>query len=115
MALVVEIDDLEPQMLADELVEIADGLAADLRGRDETAHAEVDENAALDDLRDGRFDHFVVLVRGDDLLPGLQRPGAAFAEEHHAVVVDPVDHDFELVVDLELFGSIASDSSRKGK
>src|SRR6202163_2208866 len=105
MALVVEVDDLEPQLLADELVEVADGLAADLRRRDEPAHAEVDENAALDDLRDGRFDHFVVVVGLDDLLPGLQGAGAAFAQIELAVlVVDPVDHDFQGVADLELLG-----------
>ena len=63
MPLVVEIDHLEAQVLADEFVEIADGLAANLRGRHEAAHAEVDEHAALDDLRDRRFDDFVVLVR----------------------------------------------------
>ena len=81
MALVIEVDHLQAQLLADEFVEVADRLAADLRCGDEAAHAEVDEDAALDDLRDRRFDHFVVVVRFDDLFPGLERAGAAFAEE----------------------------------
>src|SRR5581483_850331 len=102
--LVIEVDDLQPQLLPDELVEVADGLTADLRGGDEAAHAEVDEDAALHDLRDGRFDHFVVLVRLDDLLPGLQRASAALAQIELAVlVVDPVDHDFQRVADLQFF------------
>ena len=104
MTLVIEVDDLEPQLLADEFVEIADRLTADLRCRHEAAHAEVDENAALDDLRDGRFDHFVVLVRFDDLFPRLESAGAAFAQIELAVVlVDPMDHHFEFVADVELF------------
>ena len=60
MTLVIEIDHLEAQLLADEFVEIADRLTANLRCRNESAHAEIDEHAALDDLRDGRFDHFIV-------------------------------------------------------
>jgi hypothetical protein len=66
-------------MFADQLLEISDRLAADLRSRNEPAHAEVNEHAALDDLRHGRFDYFVVVVGGDDLLPGLQRARAPFA------------------------------------
>ena len=105
MALVIKVDDLEPQALTDEFVEIADRLAANLRGGDKAAHAEVDENAALDDLRDRRLDDFVVVVRGDDLFPGLERASAAFAQEQRTVlIVDAVNHDFERVADLEVFG-----------
>ncbi len=104
MALVVEVDDLEPQLLADEFVEVADGLATDLRCGHEAAHAEVDENAALDDLRDGRFDHFVVVVRFDDFFPRLECAGAAFAQIELAIVlIDPMDHHFEFVADAEFF------------
>jgi hypothetical protein len=100
MPLVIEVDHFEPQLLADEFVEVADRLAADLRCRHEAAHAEVDEDAALDDLRDRRFDHFVVVVRFDDLFPGLERAGAALAQiELTVLIVDPVDHDFERVAD----------------
>ena len=79
------------------LVEIADRLAADLRCRHEAAHAEVDEHAALDDLRDGRFDDFVVLVRFDDFLPGLERASALLGEVEGAVAVavDAMDQHLE--------------------
>jgi hypothetical protein len=115
VALVIEIDHLEAQMLAHEFFQIADRLAADLRGRNEAAHAEVDEDAALDDLRDRRFDHFVVVVRGDDLFPRLEGPGAPLREEERAFLIDAVDHHLELVADEQSLGSIASESSRKLK
>ena len=102
MPLVVEIDHLQTQVLADEFVEVADRLTPDLRRRHEAAHPEIDENAALDDLRDGRFDHFVALVRLDDLLPGLERARAALGEKERAVdLVDAMDHDFEGVADAQ--------------
>ena len=102
MPLVIEVDDLEPQLLPDELVEVADGLTADLRGGDEPAHPEIDEDAALHDLRDRCFDHFVVLVRFDHLFPGLQRACAALAEIELAVLlVDPMDHHLELIADAQ--------------
>ncbi len=116
MALVIEIDHLETQMLPDEFVEIADRLAADLRCRHEAAHSEVDQNAAFDDLRDGRFDHFVAIVCLDDLLPRLERAGATLGEKERSVeLVDAVDHHFDGVADSKSFGSIASESSRNGR
>jgi len=104
VAFVVEVDDLEPQFLPDEFVEIADRLTANLRCRNETAHAEVDENAALDDLRDGRFDHFIVVVCLDDFFPRLECAGPAFAQIELAIVlIDPMDHHFEFIADAEFF------------
>ncbi len=72
VALVIEVDDFQAQMLADELVEISNGLPANLRSRNEAAHAEIDEHSAFDHLRDGRFDDFVALVCLDDFLPSLE-------------------------------------------
>ena len=104
MAFVIEVDHFEAQAFADEFVEVADGLTTDLRCGDEAAHAEVDQDAALDDLRDRCFDHFVVVVCGDDFFPRLEGTRAAFAQEEGAVlVIDPVDHDFEGVTDFEFF------------
>ncbi len=104
MALVIEVDDLQTQVLPHQLVEIADRLATNLRGRNEAAHTEVDENAAFDDLRDGRLDDFVVLVRFDDFFPGLERARAAFRQEQRSVeLVDAVHHHLEGVAHLEQF------------
>ena len=117
MALVIEIDHLQAQMLADEFVEIADRLTANLRRRHEAAHAEIDEHAAFDDLRDRRFDDFVAIVRLDDLLPRLERAGAALGEKERSVhLVDAMNHHFDGVADLaSSLGSIASESSRNGR
>jgi hypothetical protein len=104
MALVIEVDDLQAKMLSDELVEIPDGLAPNLRGGHESPHAEIDEHAAFDDLRYCRFDHLVVLVRFDDLLPGLERPGSPFRQKERPVqLVDSVNHYLDGVADAQKF------------
>ena len=105
MTFVIQIDHFEPQSLADELVEVADRLTPDLRSRHEAAHAEIDEYAALDDLRHRRLDHFVVLVRFDDFLPRLERARAPLGEKERAVVVvDAMDHHFQRIADFQIFG-----------
>ncbi len=101
MTLVIEIDHLQAQALSDQLVEIADGLTANLRCGNESAHAEIDEYAAFDDLRDRCFDHFVLLVRFNDFLPRLERACAPFGEKQLAIIIDAMNHHFELVADLE--------------
>ena len=102
MALVIEVDHFQTQTLADQLVEIADRLAANLRCRNESAHAQVDENAALDDLRYGGFDHFIALVRFDDFFPRFERARTTLRQEQRSVeIVDAVNHDFERIADFE--------------
>jgi hypothetical protein len=102
MTLVIEIDHFQTEMLTDELVQISDGLPPDLRSRNESAHAEIDEYSALDDLRNGRFDHFVALVRFDDFLPRLERARAPLGEKERPVhFVDAMDHDFDGIADLQ--------------
>jgi hypothetical protein len=104
MAFMVEIDYLQAKLLADQLIEISDRLPPNLGRRHEAAHTEIHEHAAFDDLRDGGLDHFVSFVRLDHLLPGLERTRAALGKEQRAIhVIDPVDHDFEGVPDLEIF------------
>lgn len=105
MALVIEVDHFQPEVLIDQLVEVSDGLAADLRGRDESAHPQIDQHAAFDDLRDGGFDDFVAIVRLNDLLPRFERAGSALGEKERSVhLVDAVDHHFDGIADLEEFG-----------
>src|SRR3954454_1195969 len=50
VARAVELDDLGAQLLAEELVEILDAADVDQRRRQEAADAEVEDQAALDDL-----------------------------------------------------------------
>ena len=104
MTFVIEIDHLEPKVLADELVEISDRLPADLRRRHESAHAQIHQHAAFDDLRDRGFNHFIALVRLDDFFPRLQRACPALRQEQRPVhLVDAMDHDLERIADFQKF------------
>src|SRR5580704_7629641 len=116
MAFVIEIDYLQAKVLSDELVEISDGLTPDLRSRHEAAHAEVDEHAAFDDLRHGRFDYFVPIMRLDNLLPGLQRARSALGQKQRPVpLTHAVHHHFQRVTDLEPFGIDGERKFAEGK
>ena len=65
-ALLVELDDLELEALADERVEVADRAEVDLRAREERLHAAADgdRQAALHARGDDAFDQLVALARG---------------------------------------------------
>ena len=52
VARAVELDHLAAELLAQELVEVLDAADVDQRRRQEAAHAEVEDQAALDDLDD---------------------------------------------------------------
>src|SRR5205823_5386326 len=60
--LVIEIDHFESQLLPDQFFQVANRLPPDLRSGNESAHAEIDKDAAFDNLSNGRFDNFVVFV-----------------------------------------------------
>ena len=106
MALVVEVDHLQAQALADEFVEVAHRLAPDLRCGTKPRMPRSTRTPPLTTCVTVGLDHFVVIVSGDDLFPGLERSSPALGEEQRAVlVVDPVDHDLELVVDLEVLSA----------
>ena len=62
VARAVQLDDLAAELLAEELVEILDAADVDERRGQEAAHAEVEDEAALDDLDD----------LADDRLAGLR-------------------------------------------
>ena len=102
MPLVVKVDHFEAQFLADKLVQIADRLAANLRCRNEAAHAEVNQHAAFDDLRDRGFDNFVVVVRFNNLLPRFERACTPFGEKERSVlIIDAMNHHLKGVVHLK--------------
>jgi hypothetical protein len=101
----IEVDYFEAQMLADKLVEIAHGLSSNLGRRHEAAHTEVDKNAAFDDLGYRRLDHFVTIVRLDDLLPRLKRASATLGEKERSVeLVDAMYHHFDGIADSQNLG-----------
>ena len=76
VARAVELDHLALERLALELVEVVDAADVDQRRGQEAAHAEVEDQAALDDLDHGALDRLAGLGRGLDLAPRLLEAGA---------------------------------------
>jgi hypothetical protein len=83
----VQLDDLALDLGAEELVEVLHAADVHERGGQEAAHAEVDDQAALDDLDHGALDGLAGLGGGLDLAPGLLEAGALLGEHEPAVLV----------------------------
>ena len=81
VARAVELDHLAAELLAEELVEILDAADVDERRREEAANAEVEDQAALDDLDHPAVDGLAALGRRLDRLPGELEAGALLREE----------------------------------
>ena len=69
------------------LVEVRHAPDVDERGGQEAAHAEVDDQAALDDLDDGPLDRLAGLGRRLDAAPRLLEAGALLGHDQAAVLV----------------------------
>ena len=87
VARAVELDDLALDLRAEELVEVLDAADVDERGGQEAAHAEVDDQAALDDLDDRALDRLAGLGGGLDAAPCLLEAGALLGQDQAAVLV----------------------------
>jgi hypothetical protein len=99
----VELDDAEARLLADQLVEVADRPEVDLRAREERRDADVDLEAALDPPGDDALDHGGLVVGLLDVDPDAALVGAPLGEQREAVVAFLlVDEDVDLVPDLHL-------------
>ena len=77
----VELDHLAAELLAEELVEVLDAADVDERRRQEAADAEVEDQAALDDLDDAAVHRLPALGRVLDRLPGELETRALLREE----------------------------------
>src|SRR5213593_1027132 len=66
----VELDHLAAELLTEEFVEVLDAADVDERRRQEAAHAEVEDQTALDDLDHAAVDGLAALGRRLDRLPG---------------------------------------------
>ena len=122
-ALLVDLDDAHPQLLAAQRVEVADGTHVDLRAGQERADADVDRETALDALDDAADDDLALGVGLLDLVPDLHLLGffareddVAFAVfgalEQHVDDVAGLDGDLaglvdELVDGDDAFGLVA--------
>src|SRR5439155_7633922 len=86
-ALLVELDHLELELLADQLVEIADRPQIHLGAGEERFHPDVDGEPTLHASDDGPLDELVALARGGDLVPDAHLVGLLLGEDDHARVV----------------------------
>src|SRR3954451_25485887 len=87
VARAVELDDLALDPRAEELVEVRHSADVDERRRQETAHAQVDDETALDPLDDRALDRLPRLRRRLDAPPRLLEAGALLGHDEAAVLV----------------------------
>ena len=103
VARAVELDDLALDLRAHVLVEVRHAADVDQRRGQEAAHAEVDDQAALDDLDDGALDGLAALGRGLDAAPCLLEARALLGHDEAAVLVLlGEDQRVDLLADLDL-------------
>ena len=99
----VELDHLALELLAHELVEVLDAADVDQRGGQEAAHAEVEDQAALDDLDHGALDRLAGLRGLLDPAPRLLEAGALLGEDQATLLVLlGEDQRVDLLAELDL-------------
>ena len=107
VARAVELDDLALELLAHELVEILHAADVDERRGQEAAHAEVEDEAALDDLDHAAGDRLAVLVGALDRLPRELEARALLREDQPALGVLLREHERrDVVTDRDLVGRV---------
>ena len=107
VARAVELYDLALDVLAEVLVQVRHAADVDQRRGQEATHAEVDDQAALDDLDHGADDRLAGLGRGLDAAPGALEAGALLGQDQAAVLVLlGEDESVDLFAELDLLGRV---------
>lgn len=115
VAVLVELDDLGLDLLADVRLQIADTAHLDERSGEEATQTDVEDQAALDDLDDGALDGLVLLLELLDGAPGTLVLSALLRQDQSAFLVllgedesfDLIAHGDDLVgVDVVLDGEL---------
>ena len=102
VAVLVELDDLGLDLLADVGLEVADTTHLDERGGQEAAEADVEDETTLDDLDDGAGDDAVLLLDLLDRAPGALVLRALLGQDQTAFLVLLLeDQGLDLVADLD--------------
>jgi hypothetical protein len=102
VAVLVELDDLRLERLADVGLQVADATHLHQRGREEAAQTDVEDQAALDDLDDGALDDTVLLLDLLDGAPGALVLGALLGQDQATLLVLLLeDQGLDLVADLD--------------
>ena len=116
VAVLVQLDDLGFDLLADVRLQIADAAHLDQRGGQEATQPDVEDQATLDDLDDGALDGLVLLLERLDGAPGALVLGALLGQDQPAFFVllgedqgfDFIAHGNDLIgVDVVLDGQFA--------
>src|SRR2546428_301970 len=95
----VELDDLELEALAEQLVDVRHATQRDLAAGQERIHAhEVHDHTALDLLHQRPGDRFIFFVRLPDLLPDAHEVSLLLRQDDGAfLVLEVLQEDFDLV------------------
>ena len=100
VAVLVELDDLGLDLLADVRLQIADATHLDQRCGQEAAQADVEDQAALDDLDDGALDGLVLFLELFDGAPGALVLRTLLGQDQAAfLVLLGEDQGFDLIAD----------------
>ncbi len=115
VAVLVELDDLGLNLLADVRLEVADATHFDERSGEEATKTDVKDEAALDDLDDGALDGLVLLLELLDGAPGTLVLSALLRQDQSTFFVllgedeslDRISHGDDLIgVDVVLDGEL---------
>jgi hypothetical protein len=107
VALLVELDDLGLDLLADVRLQIADTTHFDEGGGQEAAQADVEDETTLDDLDDGTGDRLVVLLELLDRAPGALVLCALLGQDQATfLVLLGEDEGVNLVAELDNLAGI---------
>ncbi len=114
VARAVELDHLAAELLRQELVEVLHAADVHERRRQEPAHAEVEDQAALDDL-DHAADHGIAGLRGAlDVLPRELEAGALLRQDQAPLgVLLREDERVDLVAERDLVGGVHRPADRE--
>src|SRR5205085_287595 len=114
VARAVQLDDLAQQLLAEELVEVLHAADVDERCGQEAAHAQVEDEAALDDLDHTAGDRFALLVGALDRLPRDLEARALLRQDQPALGVLLRQHERgDVVADRDLVLGVDRAPDRK--
>jgi len=101
VAVLVELYDLRLELAADVRLEVADPSHLDQGRRQEAAQADVEDQAALDDLDDGAGDDAVLVLDLLDRAPGALVLGALLGQDEAALLVLLLeDQGLDVLADL---------------
>ena len=110
----IELNHFAAELLTTKLFEILNATDVDERGGQEAADAEIDDQAALDDLDDQAVNRLAALGRSLDALPRLLKAGALLGENQTTVCVLLRHHQrVDLFAKLDLVGRVNAPTDRE--